>query len=300
MNEGFLMASNFWIKLYHEILHDPKMGRLPDNVWRRAIELFLLAGELDEDGKLPNTEDTAWLLHRAGVEEFEAELCHLEKVGILTRLEDGWLVTKFSERQKAIGDAERAKAYRDRKRRQIEPEPQESNELDTPESQERHEPVTNRDVDIDIDKEILSKDNSGKPPQKVEKVSRENIVDNKTLMADTPESRLLFAKIDRNRAGKGYKPLKRFGSLEQKQKCLTAATRLGHKGFVEGVEAGLANGITDLKGLVNWIAKWGLVSQNGAKPHSSAPASPRASPAYKSPEEEIAAFRAKQKGQASV
>lgn len=271
-----LMASNFWIKLYHEILHDPKMGKLPDNVWRRAIELFLLAGELDENGKLPNTEDLAWLLHRPNIEEFEAELTHLEKVNILTRLDDGWLVTKFSERQRAIGDAERAKAYRDRKRKQqIEPETQESNEPDTPTSQERHEPVTNRDadIDIDIDKDILPNGNSGKPQQKAKKVSRENIAENKTLMADTPESRLLFAKIDRNRAGKGYKPLKRFGSLEQKQKFLKAANRLGYEKLSEGIEAGLANGITELKSLVNWIAKWGLSAQN-----SNHKQQPRASP----------------------
>lgn len=159
------MASNFWIKLYHEILHDPKMGKLPDNVWRRAIELFLLAGELDDGGKLPDTEDLSWHLHRPSMEELETELAHLEKVEILTRLEDGWLVTKFAERQKAIGDAERAKAYRDRKRRQIEPETQKSNGTDTTELQERHESVTKRDTDIDIDKEILPKGNSGKKPQ---------------------------------------------------------------------------------------------------------------------------------------
>jgi hypothetical protein len=156
------MGTNFWIKLYHEVLHDPKMGRLPDNVWRRAIELFLLAGELDEDGKLPDTEDIAWLLHRPNVEELETELVHLEKVKILTRLEDGsWLVTKFSDRQKAIGDAERAKAYRDRKRKG-QAESRSSNEPDTLESQERHEPVTNRDADRDIDKDRESE--GGNPP----------------------------------------------------------------------------------------------------------------------------------------
>ena len=41
------MGAKFWIKLYHEILDDPKMGRMPDRLWRRTIELFLLAGELD-------------------------------------------------------------------------------------------------------------------------------------------------------------------------------------------------------------------------------------------------------------
>jgi len=29
------MGSPYWIKLYHEILNDPKMGRLPDRLWRR-------------------------------------------------------------------------------------------------------------------------------------------------------------------------------------------------------------------------------------------------------------------------
>lgn len=298
------MASNLWIKLYHEILRDPKMGRLPDNVWRRAIELFLLAGELNKDGELPDTEDLSWLLHRPNIEEFETELAYLEKVTILTRLDNGWLVTKFADRQKAIGDAERARAYRDRKRKQV--ESQESDEGNTPELQDNHEPITERDasvtgvtvdIDIDIDKElILPNGNSGKPPKGAKEVSRENIAENETLMADTPESRLLFAKIDRNRAGKGYRPLKRFGSLEQKQKCLKAANRLGYEKFIEGVDAGLANGITELKGLVNWIAKWGTSSQNGAK--GEFPTSPRASPQSKmTEEEEKAAFLAHQRQQ---
>lgn len=265
------MPSNFWIKLYHEILHDPKMGMLPDNVWRRAIELFLLAGELDKKGNLPDTQEIAWLLRQPNLERFEAELEHLERVNILTRLEHGWLVTKFAERQAAIGDAERAKAYRDRKRKQE--VTQESNEAVTPELQERHASVTNRDADID--KDILPKGNSGKP----QSASRENAEGSKeTLLPNTPETRVLFAKINRNRSAKDHNQARRFGSLEQKEKCLAAARRLGYQKFLEGVEAGLTNGITDLKGLVNWIAKWSGSSQNGnhqelsgASPQPSAP-----------------------------
>lgn len=47
------MASKYWIKLYHEILDDHKMGRLPDRLWRRVIELILLAGEQDDEGLHP-------------------------------------------------------------------------------------------------------------------------------------------------------------------------------------------------------------------------------------------------------
>ncbi len=53
------MANNYWIKLYHEILRDPKMARLPDRVWRRTIELFLLAGEIGKNGTIRNTDDIA-------------------------------------------------------------------------------------------------------------------------------------------------------------------------------------------------------------------------------------------------
>lgn len=297
------MASNFWIKLYHEILHDPKMGRLPDNVWRRAIELFLLAGELDDNGNLPNTEDLAWHLHRPNIEEFETELTHLEKVGILTRLDNGWLVTKFVERQKAISDSERAKAYRDRKRK--EPASQEDNEPVTPPSRDSHEPVTNRDADID--KDILPKGNSDKSPEILEEPIQEPISEpvstgnveepTEKLSADTPESRLLFAKINQNRAAKKRNNLKRFASLEQKQKCLEAGKRLGYIKFSEGIETALANGVeVELKALVNWIAKY-TGEKNGL--HPTGPAIPRASPTRPkmTEEEERAAFLAHKRQQ---
>ena len=47
------MASYYWIKLYHEILDDPKMGRLSDHLWRRFFEFVLLAVEHNQDGRIP-------------------------------------------------------------------------------------------------------------------------------------------------------------------------------------------------------------------------------------------------------
>ncbi len=184
------MASKYWIKLYHEILQDPKMGRLPDNVWRRAIEIFLLAGELDEEGKLPETEEIAWLLRQPVIETFEAELAHLEKVGVLTRLPDGWLVTKFADRQAASTDAERMKEYRKRKREgqesekiPVEEQKEPAEEGKVPSENEKEpvggqkpeqplhgdngtvtEPVTspvtkrNADTDTELDKELIQDD----------------------------------------------------------------------------------------------------------------------------------------------
>jgi hypothetical protein len=111
------MASNYWIKLYHEALHDPKMCRLSDRLYRRAIELFLMAGETAKDGILPPVADIAWSL-RVNEEILETELYELQKVGILSQVDGEWLVTNFAKRQAKISDEERAKQYRERKRKE--------------------------------------------------------------------------------------------------------------------------------------------------------------------------------------
>jgi len=100
-----------WIKLYLEIMDDPKMGRLSDHLWRRTIELFLLAGENDADGLLPSVEDMAWRL-RAAADELTADLQSLK--GIVELTSDGWLVTKFKDRQYSES-YERVKRYRNAK-----------------------------------------------------------------------------------------------------------------------------------------------------------------------------------------
>jgi hypothetical protein len=108
------MASTYWIKLYHEILHDPKMCRLSDHLYRRCIELFLQAGETDRDGELPTVEDMAWTF-RSDTEVMLADLKGLEAVGIVNQRNGIWIVTKFSERQAPVDGAERVSRFRERK-----------------------------------------------------------------------------------------------------------------------------------------------------------------------------------------
>jgi len=131
------MASNYWIKLYHEILDDPKMGRLSDRLWRRTIEMFLLAGEMNEDGLLPSLGDMAWRL-RANEEELGGELEYLCTLGILS---DGgeYRVVNFAERQAAMSSSERSRRKRQRDWRMS-----------------GDESATNRseDTDTDIDTEV--------------------------------------------------------------------------------------------------------------------------------------------------
>ena len=87
-----------WIKLYTEILSDPKMGRMNDKMFRRTIELFLIAGKEDRDGMLPSLDDIAWSLHST-VKEIQTVLSDLKSIGIIEEKSEGYLIKHFSERQ---------------------------------------------------------------------------------------------------------------------------------------------------------------------------------------------------------
>jgi DnaD/phage-associated family protein len=111
------MTTYSWIKLYHEILNDPKMGQLPDYLWRRAIELFLLAGKNGNDGALSPVEDMVWTLRPITKDKLIENLQNLAEVGIVYETEPGkWVVTNFSKRQSAITPTERSREFQKRKR----------------------------------------------------------------------------------------------------------------------------------------------------------------------------------------
>ena len=113
-----------WIRLYTEMLDDPKLGRLPDSTKWRMCQLFLFAGECDAEGYLVNgtdsltVEDIAWRL-RVDAAELQSDLDQLTDLDIVA-FEDGtWMIVKFSERQPRP-QSEKRKAWRERKRRQRE------------------------------------------------------------------------------------------------------------------------------------------------------------------------------------
>lgn len=156
------MANYYWIKLYHEILEDPKMCRLSDRMYRRTIELFLIAGETAKDGYLPCLEDMAWKL-RMRAEDLETDLVELQKTGIISMIDNEWLVTKFAERQEPVSNAERQKSFRERERERI------YYGDETKDKQDSNELVTScyTDIDIDTDKIQIRKDTDkiATPPQ---------------------------------------------------------------------------------------------------------------------------------------
>jgi hypothetical protein len=106
------MNGRIWIKLYLEILNDPKMGTMRNHLWRRAVELFLLAGREGNDGALPPVENMAWIL-RLSKDKLLEDLHDLTEVGIVHEAEPGeYIVTHFAERQVAMPGDERVRRSR--------------------------------------------------------------------------------------------------------------------------------------------------------------------------------------------
>lgn len=145
------MAAKYWIKLYHEVLDDPKMGRLPDHVWRRVIELFLLAGEYDKDGELPPLGDMVWKL-RTTEEQLTADLDVIIVTGIVTFRDNMYHVSNFAKRQAAVNPAERQRRHRERIKK--DDTPPETPPIIDEKPPDSHEPVTNCDTDTDTDTDI--------------------------------------------------------------------------------------------------------------------------------------------------
>lgn len=105
---------SYWIKLYIETLHDPKIGRLDDHLYRRFMDALLLAGEEGRDGLLPDPPDAAWVL-RTSVESLLKDWNELAEHGLLAETDEGWLVVNFAKRQGPSEAAGRVKLHRERK-----------------------------------------------------------------------------------------------------------------------------------------------------------------------------------------
>jgi hypothetical protein len=148
------MASKYWLKLYHEMLDDPKVARLNDSIYRRFIECMLLAGELDEGGLLPPLEDMAWRL-RLSETALSQDMTRLSLAGLaqLVKHEEGdadgnrWYLTKFAERQAPVPADERKRQQREREKKAK----YYASHSDVTKGVTNN--VTNRDTDTDTDKD---------------------------------------------------------------------------------------------------------------------------------------------------
>ena len=104
-----------YIKLPVEILYDARFGTLADDLWRLVMQLYLLAGEADQDGLLPHARDMAWEL-RIGLGTLQISLHQLCERGLVHQTPQGWVVTGFKESQAAASNTERSRAFRKRRK----------------------------------------------------------------------------------------------------------------------------------------------------------------------------------------
>jgi hypothetical protein len=147
------MANSFyWFKVYNEILDDPKMGKLSDRLYRRAIEMMAFASRNNDNGKLPPVDDMTWILHTTE-DDLNAELKELasDKYNILTIDTDGCYVVKnFQKRQERISVTERQQYKR---KRDINNE-YTGNDSVTIRDNIVTKPVTTRETELDIELDI--------------------------------------------------------------------------------------------------------------------------------------------------
>lgn len=104
---------SLWLRLYTEVLNDPKVQRLPAEVFKTYINLLCLAKDTDQGGDLPKLEDIAFSLR---ITEEQA-LLHLEILGEAGLIDDEHTIHGWAQRQyESDGDPTAA----ERKRRQRE------------------------------------------------------------------------------------------------------------------------------------------------------------------------------------
>jgi len=146
MAAGNSVTSKYWIKLYVEILQDYKMGELNDHLWRRAIEAFLLAGDINENGSLPDIKTSAWLL-RVEPDELKSDWDMLAKSKILTCTgADQYTVTNYAKRQSALSSTERWREWQKRQHKETYYQPP-SNSNETPNKRISNESLVESESD---------------------------------------------------------------------------------------------------------------------------------------------------------
>jgi len=105
------VTGRYWIKLWVEMLDDPKVAVLSDRLWRRWVEILLLAKLQGNDGQLPGLPQMAWRLRLSG-EEVESDLVELARLGLVEHINGEWMVPNFAKRQAPKDGAERMRIHR--------------------------------------------------------------------------------------------------------------------------------------------------------------------------------------------
>lgn len=103
--------AGYWLKLYTEILEDPKYYHLSDAAKLGMYELMIVAKKTGMVGNLPSLDDIAFYTRRS-VDWWTPVIQELKVINFLIGGEDCDVIRKFEERQRAADSSERQQNYR--------------------------------------------------------------------------------------------------------------------------------------------------------------------------------------------
>jgi hypothetical protein len=153
---------NSWFRMYGEMIHDPKIGRLSDSEFRAWVSLLCLASNANNDGDTGLSQDDADWAARCNVTETLHKLLDAKLVTITSK--KTIKITNWEKRQfKSDKSNERVKKHRQNK--QLEKcnvtetlQKQNSNALDT--DTDNNNISTNVDIDENPPEANLSPDSA--------------------------------------------------------------------------------------------------------------------------------------------
>lgn len=102
-----------WVKLWTKQLENPEIAELPDYLYRRWIEILMLAGKNDADGLLQPVRKMAYIL-RLKETQLSENLMSLNQIGVVHQDDAGnWYVTNWKKHQYS-DSTERVRRYREK------------------------------------------------------------------------------------------------------------------------------------------------------------------------------------------
>lgn len=90
-----------WLRLYDDVLDDPKVQRLPSELFKHWINLLCLANKSEVRGTLPDEADIAFRL-RLSIDQLDDVLVQLNDAGLLETTDDDeprWIMHAWEKRQ---------------------------------------------------------------------------------------------------------------------------------------------------------------------------------------------------------
>jgi hypothetical protein len=106
-----------WLRLYHDVLDDPKVQGLPSDDFKNWINVLIIASQNDPRGELPSPTDVAFFL-RLSQEQAEALCARLLDRELLDPQNGRLVIHGWAERQYESDDStKRVRTFRERKKR---------------------------------------------------------------------------------------------------------------------------------------------------------------------------------------